>query len=97
PPTQVTHAYDPVERDCILPTQEKADWKGADGTTIEGILIYPLNYHAGTRYPLVVQLHGGPMESDKFGGGSGQSLNYFPVLAAKGSFVLRPNSRGSPG
>jgi dipeptidyl aminopeptidase/acylaminoacyl peptidase len=96
-PTQVTHVYDPLERDFILPRQEKVEWKGADGHTIEGILMYPLGYQQGTRYPLVVQMHGGPFESDHFGGGSGQTLNYFAVLAAKGYAVLRPNYRGSTG
>jgi dipeptidyl aminopeptidase/acylaminoacyl peptidase len=95
--TQITHVYDPLERDFILPKQEKVEWKGADGAAIEGILIYPLDYRPATRYPLILQMHGGPFESDKFGGGSGQSLNYFPVLAAKGYFVLRPNYRGSAG
>jgi dipeptidyl aminopeptidase/acylaminoacyl peptidase len=56
-----------------------------------------VGYQQGTRYPLVVQMHGGPFESDHFGGGSGQSLNYFAVLAAKGYAVLRPNYRGSTG
>ena len=42
-------------------------------------------------------MHGGPFESDKFGGGAGLSLNYVPVLAAKGYAVLRPNYRGSIG
>jgi dipeptidyl aminopeptidase/acylaminoacyl peptidase len=97
PPTQVTHAYDALERDFILPRQEKVEWKGVDGRTIEGILMYPVGYQQGTRYPLVVQLHGGPFESDHFGGGSGQLLNYFAVLAAKGYAVLRPNYRGSTG
>jgi dipeptidyl aminopeptidase/acylaminoacyl peptidase len=96
-PTQITHVYDPLERDFILPRQEKVEWKGADGETIEGVLMYPVGYQAGTRYPLVVQMHGGPFESDHFGGGSGQLLNYFPVLAAKGYAVLRPNYRGSTG
>ena len=59
--------------------------------------MYPVGYQPGTRYPLVVQLHGGPFESDQFGGGSGQLLNYFAVLAAKGYAVLRPNYRGSTG
>ena len=96
-PTQITHAYDPLERDFILPRQEKFEWKGADGQTIEGVLMYPVGYQPGTRYPLVVQMHGGPFESDKFGGGAGQSLNYVPVLAAKGYAVFRPNYRGSAG
>jgi dipeptidyl aminopeptidase/acylaminoacyl peptidase len=42
-------------------------------------------------------MHGGPMDSDKFGAGPGLVLNYFPVLTAKGYFVLRPNYRGSAG
>jgi len=80
-----------------LPRQEKVEWKGADEAPIEGILFYPIGYEAGRRYPLVVQLHSGPMESDKFGAGPGLLLNYFPVLTAKGYAVLRPNYRGSAG
>jgi dipeptidyl aminopeptidase/acylaminoacyl peptidase len=42
-------------------------------------------------------MHGGPVESDKFGAGAGLLLNYFPVLTGKGYLVLRPNYRGSSG
>ena len=52
----LTHVYDPLERDFILLKQEQVEWKGDDGTTIEGILIYPLNYQPGTRYPLILQV-----------------------------------------
>jgi dipeptidyl aminopeptidase/acylaminoacyl peptidase len=96
-PTRVTNQFDALERDLALPRQEKIEWKAADGATIEGILFYPIGYEAGRRYPLVVQLHAGPMESDKFGAGPGLLLNYFPVLTAKGYAVLRPNYRGSAG
>jgi dipeptidyl aminopeptidase/acylaminoacyl peptidase len=96
-PTRVTGLFDRLERDIALPRQEKVEWKGADGTTIEGVLFYPIGYEQGKRYPLVVQMHGGPMESDKFGGGPGLVLTYVPVLAAKGYAVLRPNYRGSVG
>jgi dipeptidyl aminopeptidase/acylaminoacyl peptidase len=96
-PTRVTARFDALERDFALPRQEKVEWKGADGTTVEGVLFYPIGYQPGQRCPLVVQVHGGPMESDKFGAGSGLLLNYFPVLAAKGYAVLRPNYRGSIG
>ena len=96
-PTRVTGQFDLLDRDLAVPRQEKIEWKAADGTTIEGILLYPIGYEAGRRYPLVVQLHAGPMESDKFGAGPGLLLNYFPVLTAKGYAVLRPNYRGSTG
>jgi dipeptidyl aminopeptidase/acylaminoacyl peptidase len=95
--TRVTGVYDSLARDFDLPRQDKVVWKGADGTSIEGILFYPLAYERGTRYPLIVQLHGGPAESDKFGYGPGVIVNYVPVLTAMGYAVLRPNYRGSTG
>jgi dipeptidyl aminopeptidase/acylaminoacyl peptidase len=96
-PTRVTGMYDSLATDFALPRQEKLTWKGADGVSIEGILFYPIAYEPGKRYPLVVQLHGGPEESDKFGWGPGVVFNYVPVLTAKGYAVLRPNYRGSSG
>ncbi len=94
-PHKVTSVFDNMAKDFRLPRQEKVEWKGADGTTVEGLLYYPLDYQEGQRYPLVVQTHGGPQASDKFGFGGVQ--NYVPVLAAKGYAVLQPNYRGSTG
>ena len=96
-PTRVTGVFDTFTQKYAVPRQDKVTWKSNDGTTIEGLLIYPVNYTAGTRYPLVVQMHGGPSESDKFGAGAGLLLSYFPVLSGKGWFVFRPNYRGSTG
>jgi len=96
-PTRVTGIYDTFAADHALPRQEKVSWKARDGVAIEGILFYPIGYTPGRRYPLIVQLHGGPHESDKFGYGPGVIVNYVPVLAAKGYAVLRPNYRGSTG
>ena len=96
-PTRVTGIYDTLTRDFALPRQEKVSWKGADGVTIEGVLFYPIDYQQGRRYPLVVQLHGGPPLSDKFGYGPGVIFNYVPVLTGRGYAVFRPNYRGSAG
>ena len=95
--TRVTRQFDALDRDFAIPREERAQWKGADGAAIEGVLFYPADYRPERRYPLVVQLHGGPMESDKFGIGAGSTLHYVPVLTGKGYFVLRPNYRGSLG
>ena len=95
-PTRVTGIYDYLGRDFSLPRQARIEWKGADGTSIEGVLTYPIDYRAGVRYPLVVQMHGGPEDSDRFGWGQ-ILFNYQPVWAAKGFAILRPNYRGSSG
>jgi dipeptidyl aminopeptidase/acylaminoacyl peptidase len=89
--------YDTLSRDFQLPQQDKVSWKGKDGITVEGMLFHPIGYLPGQRYPLVVQLHGGPQESDKFGYGPYFLMNYVPVLTARGYAVLRPNYRGSTG
>lgn len=94
-PHKVTAVFDYLAKEFRLPRQEKVEWKGADGTTVEGLLYYPLDYEPGQRYALAVQTHGGPQASDKFGFGGTQ--NYVPVLAAKGYAVLQPNYRGSTG
>jgi dipeptidyl aminopeptidase/acylaminoacyl peptidase len=95
PIAQVSHVFDRYATEFRLPRQEKFEWKGADGVTVEGMLFYPLDYQPGQRYPLVVQTHGGPQASDKFGFGRWGS--YPQVLAARGYFVLQPNYRGSTG
>jgi dipeptidyl aminopeptidase/acylaminoacyl peptidase len=94
-PTRVTHVFDDIGTRYRLPRQEKVEWQGADGVTVEGLLFYPLDYTAGTRYPLVVQTHGGPQSADQFGFGSVGS--YVQVLSALGYAVLKPNYRGSTG
>jgi dipeptidyl aminopeptidase/acylaminoacyl peptidase len=96
-PTRITGVYSTLATTFDLPRQERFDWKGADGEAVDGVLFYPTDYQQGRRYPLVVQMHGGPMESDKFGSGAGLLMNYFPVLTGKGYLVLRPNYRGSSG
>ncbi len=93
--TRVTRIFEGLATQFALPRQERTEWKGADGVTVEGLLYYPLDYQAGRRYPLVVQTHGGPAASDKFGFGSWSE--YVQVLAARGYAVLQPNYRGSTG
>jgi dipeptidyl aminopeptidase/acylaminoacyl peptidase len=94
-PVQITHLFDQLDEEFRLPRQEPVQWEGADGVTVEGLLFYPLDYREGERYPLVVQTHGGPASSDKFGFGS--SWDYVQKLAALGYMVFQPNYRGSTG
>ena len=94
-PQKITSIHATLAVDFKMPRQEKVEWKGKDGVAVEGLLHLPADYREGTRYPLVVQTHGGPQASDKYGLGGGQ--NYIPVLTALGYVVLQPNYRGSTG
>jgi dipeptidyl aminopeptidase/acylaminoacyl peptidase len=95
-PKRITGIYDYLDREFALPKQERVEWKGIDGIKVEGVLTYPVDYKRGARYPLVVQLHGGPEASDRFGWGS-IFFYYQPAWAARGYAILRPNYRGSSG
>ena len=69
---------------------ETVTWDGPDGFEQNGVLLYPPDYVEGRRYPLVLNIHGGPM------GASGEAFNTFnQILAAHGWLVFSPNYRGS--
>jgi len=93
---QITHHYDYLSEQFHLPKQEIITWKGEDGEKVEGVIYYPSDYQEGQKYPLVVQTHGGPASSDKYGF-SRSFTRYNAVLTGKGYVVLQPNYRGSTG
>ena len=72
-------------------------WKSKDGLDIEGLLTYPTRYEKGERYPLLLNVHGGPagVFTQSFVAAPGS----YPIAAfsARGYAVLRPNPRGSSG
>jgi len=79
-----------------LAKQEKIEYEARDGLRIEGVLLYPLNFSEGKKYPLIVYAHGGPESCVK----NGWSTNYNmwgQVAAAKDYFVFMPNYRSSSG
>jgi len=86
--------YDPYPelKTCELARYEAVQWKSTDGKTVEGILIYPIPYEKGKRYPLLAHTHGGPMGSDKF-----TFDGYAHARAGRGYAVFKPNYRGSTG
>lgn len=80
-----------------LPTAELISWTSFDGKPIEGILYYPLNYEPGRKYPLVLNVHGGPMEVWTPRYPANIDVYSFGPLAFDGYFVLCANPRGSSG
>ena len=76
--------------------QEVVAWKARDGLELEGLLVYPLNYQAGRRYPLIMLVHGGP-ESHVSNGWVTSYNSPGQVGAARGFAASYPNYRGSTG
>ncbi len=82
----------PEIRDFALTETRLIKWKGPDDFDIEGLLIKPLGYEQGKRYPLILQIHGGP-----YGRFSDTFNMRAQIWAANGYAVLMPNPRGSTG
>ena len=80
-----------------LPKVETVNWKAADGRDIEGILIYPVGYKAGSRVPLLLNVHGGPAGVFVQHFSAAPVIYPLAVFASKGFAILRPNPRGSTG
>ncbi|HYG12079.1 MAG TPA: S9 family peptidase, partial [Pyrinomonadaceae bacterium] len=84
--------FNPQIADFALVATEVVRWKAPDGLDIEGLLVKPLGYEPGKRYPLILQIHGGPYGQFAYG------LNTrAQIFAANGYAVLLPNPRGSTG
>jgi len=79
-----------------LAPQEVIRYKARDGLEIEGLLIRPLNEKKGTRYPLIVTVHGGP-ESHYRNEWLTSYSNPGQLGASRGFAVFYPNYRGSTG
>ncbi len=81
-----------------LAKSEVSNWQSKDKKyTIEGIVTYPHGYQKGKKYPMILNVHGGPagVFQEAY---TGQSSPYpIQAFAAKGYVVLRANPRGSSG
>lgn len=89
-------ALNPQLEGIELGTQEIVVWNARDGMSIEGVLVKPVGYQAGRRYPLIVQPHGGPEGADP-NGWNGTYSRWGQMLAGAGFATLYPNYRGSIG
>jgi dipeptidyl aminopeptidase/acylaminoacyl peptidase len=73
-----------------LATPEEFEFSGADGWTIEGWILKPAMFDPSQRYPMVLEVHGGPNTA------YGYAFNLeFQVLAGRSFVVLYTNPRGS--
>jgi dipeptidyl aminopeptidase/acylaminoacyl peptidase len=89
---QITHINDGIRPEW---GQLKSLHWSNRGTKIQGWLMYPTDYDPNKRYPMVVEVHGGPAGIARVGWPEAFFNTY--ELSAHGYFVLYPNPRGSFG
>ncbi|HSC28651.1 MAG TPA: S9 family peptidase, partial [Vicinamibacterales bacterium] len=78
--------------DRKLAPVEEITFKSADGTSIDGFLVKPVDYVPGRRYPTILHIHGGPVYQF-----SHEFMDDWQVFAANGFAVVAANPRGSSG
>ena len=90
--TQLTHYNDALEAEVDFRPSEELWIKGAAGDSMEIFIVKPHNFDPNKRYPLVMNVHGGPQM---------QWMNSFradwQVYPGAGYVVAYPNPHGSTG
>src|SRR5438067_436019 len=90
PPKQLTHVNDDLFSKLNLTEPEEIWYTSFDGKKIHTWVQKPPNFDPSKKYPLVLNIHGGPHAA------YGWVFDHeFQWMAAKGYVVLYPNPRGS--
>jgi len=92
-PRRIT-SINPVLEKYLMGESQLVDWISSDGTPIHGALLLPAGYRKGQRYPLVVNVYGGSMLSERknlFGFAPINILNQ-QIWTTRGYAVLLPDS-----
>ncbi|HEX7737376.1 MAG TPA: S9 family peptidase [Ktedonobacteraceae bacterium] len=89
---QLTNTNHELFSQLDLGTLEHLEYTGAEGWPMEGWILKPPAFDPTQKYPLILQIHGGP--HTQFGYGFFHEMQ---VQAAQGYVVLFTNPRGSAG
>jgi len=93
-PRRLTHFNDWVSQRA-LGTQRRISWRSPDGFTDYGVVTLPPGARPGKRYPIVVEIHGGPGASSIIGFDPAPGWPRAQLIASHGYVVFEPNYRGS--
>jgi dipeptidyl aminopeptidase/acylaminoacyl peptidase len=89
---RLTHQNDDWVKDVELGTTEEFSSTSKDGTEVHGLLVKPVGFQTGRKYPTLLRIHGGPNAQDE------NSFNFDrQIFAGKGYVVVAVNYRGSNG
>lgn len=82
-------------KDKKISIPERMTFKNELGMEVEYWVMKPIGYEEGKKYPLLLEIHGGP--ASMFGPGTPAMWHEFNYFAAKGYGVVFGNPRGSSG
>ena len=89
---QLTHVNEDVLNGITLGAVEEIAYTSGDGTKVQGWLVKPTSFDSSRKYPLIMEIHGGPHGMYNVG------FNFmFQLFSANGYMVLYTNPRGSTG
>ncbi len=88
--TQLTHVNDSLFAKLQLVTPEDFWYTSFDGKKIETWIMKPVGFTPGKKYPLILNIHGGPHTAYGY-----IFFHEMQVMAARGYVVVYPNPRGS--
>jgi acylaminoacyl-peptidase len=89
-------SFNKVFTERELPKGKPYRWTADDGTTVEGMLMYPPSKFEAKHLPMFVFIHGGPADAD----GNHFETDWYQwdrLAATQGWLVFEPNYRGSSG
>lgn len=89
---QLTARNEALFSQLKLGTLEKLSYTGAEGWPMEGWILKPPDFDPAKKYPMILQIHGGPHTQYGYG-----FFHEMQVQAAHGYVVLFTNPRGSAG
>lgn len=82
-------------KDKKLSVPEKHSFQNSKGMDIEYWVMKPTNFEAGKKYPVLLEIHGGP--SAMWGPGESSMWHEFQYFCSRGYGVVYCNPRGSGG
>jgi dipeptidyl aminopeptidase/acylaminoacyl peptidase len=89
-PTRVTRVNEELLSQLDLSAPEEFSYPSFDGKTIQGFIQKPPHFDGSRKYPLILNIHGGPHAAYGY-----TFFHEMQWMAAKGYVVLYPNPRGS--
>jgi dipeptidyl aminopeptidase/acylaminoacyl peptidase len=88
----LTQVNESLLNELALSHPEQFTYEGADGWPIDGWVMKPHNFDPAKKYPLIIQIHGGPNTQYGYG-----FFHEMQLMTAAGYAVLYTNPRGSLG